>query len=100
MMMIKAMTTIIVHEISRADILSLNFLKKSPFMGSNASIRYRLEHMQDEDRSKLLVTLWPQPFCFAKTPADQKTCQTFSFDEDGIAAAIAWMNKSNAVYEQ
>jgi hypothetical protein len=69
-------------------------------MGSNKSMRYRLEHTQDGEQSKLLVTLWPHPFCFAKTPSELKTLQVFSFDEDGVNAAIAWMNTKCAVFEQ
>jgi hypothetical protein len=79
------------HEICREDILSLNFIKKSPFMGSNAALRYRFEHILEEDQSKLLVTLWSEPLNFSKTPRDRKQSQVFSFDESGINAAIAWM---------
>ena len=38
-----------------------------------------------------MATVWPEPFNFFKTPPEQKTSATFSFDEDGVLDAISWM---------
>ena len=78
--------------IKRDDILSMEYLKKTEFTGCHQGMRYRLEGVSDEQGKKLKVTVWPEPFNYFKTPADQKTEQFFTFDEDGVVDAIAWMN--------
>ena len=67
-------------------------MKKTEYTGCHQGMRYRLEGASDEEGKKLKVTVWPEPFSFFKTPDEQKTSAFFSFDEDGIVDAIAWMN--------
>lgn len=78
--------------IDRQDILSMEYLKKTEFTGSHQGMRYRLEGVAAEDGKKLRVTVWPEPFNYFKTPADEKESAEFSFDEDGVTDAVAWMN--------
>lgn len=78
--------------IQREDILSMEYLKKTEFTGCHQGMRYRLEGISGEDGKQLKVTVWPEPFNFFKTPADQKQSACFSFDEDGVTDAVAWMN--------
>lgn len=78
--------------IERKDILSMEYLKKTEFTGSHQGMRYRLEGVSSEDEKKLKVTVWPEPFNFYKTPAEEKESAEFSFDEDGVSDAVAWMN--------
>ena len=78
--------------IRRDDILSMEYLKKTEYTGCHQGMRYRLEKKETEEGKSLLVTVWPEPFNFISTPEDQKTTNTFSFDEDGVVDAIAWMN--------
>lgn len=79
--------------IKREDILSMEFLKKTEYTGCHQGMRYRLEKVQDEaGESRLKATVWPEPFSFFATPEEQKTAEQFTFDEDGIADAVAWMN--------
>lgn len=95
--------------IRREDILYIEYLKKSEYTGSHKGMRYRLEQVTAEEGSEaereasekgcsvadgkaLEATVWPEPYSFAKTPAEQKTRAFFSFDEDGIVDAVAWMN--------
>ncbi len=74
--------------ISAADILCMEFLKKSEFTGSHQGMRYRMERSGDE----LLCTIWPEPFNFHTTPEEEKESKLFTFDEDGVEDAVAWMN--------
>lgn len=78
--------------IQREDILSMEYLKKTEFTGCHQGMRYRLEGISGEEGKKLLVTVWPEPFNFFKTPQEQKSSAQFSFDEDGVIDAVAWMN--------
>lgn len=78
--------------IDRQDILSMEYLKKTEFTGSHQGMRYRLEGVSADDEKKLLVTVWPEPFNYFTTPEEEKERAEFSFDEDGVADAVAWMN--------
>lgn len=83
--------------IARDDILSMEFLKKSIYTGGHKGMRYRLEKSSEEDeqgesKTILLATVWPEPFNYITTPAEQKMSNSFPFDEDGVTDAIAWMN--------
>ena len=78
--------------INRQDILSMEYLKKTEFTGSHQGMRYRLEGVSAEDGKKLRVTVWPEPFNFFMTPAQEKESAEFSFDEDGVTDAVGWMN--------
>ncbi|MBO7339018.1 MAG: hypothetical protein J6U66_03005 [Lachnospiraceae bacterium] len=78
--------------IFREDVLSMEYLKKTEYTGCHQGMRYRLEKKENEEGKKLLATVWPEPFNFFTTPEEQKIRQEFSFDEDGVVDAIAWMN--------
>lgn len=68
--------------------MPLDFVKKEPLTGSMAGMRYRLV----KDGEKLLVAIWPEPFCFEKTEEGKKQFQEFSFDSAGRLEAIQWLN--------
>lgn len=78
--------------IQREDILSLEFLKKTEYTGSHGGMRYRLEGVTAEEGKRLKATLWPEPFAYAATPDEQKQSEEFEFSEEGIQAAVDWMN--------
>ena len=78
--------------IERQDILSMEYLKKTEFTGCHQGMRYRLEGVAKESGKRLHVTVWPEPFNFFTTPEDEKESAEFSFDEDGVTDAVAWMN--------
>ena len=76
------------------DFMPVNYLKKETFTGSHKGMRFRMEKSQpQEDQTVLLVTVWPEPYGFDATPQEQKTAQTFSFDADGIASGVDWLNE-------
>lgn len=78
--------------IQRSDILSLEYLKKTEFTGCHQGMRYRLEQVTEEEVKQLKVTVWPEPFNYVKTAEELKSSALFSFDEDGMMDAVAWMN--------
>ena len=80
--------------IDRKEILSLEYLKKTEFTGCHQGMRYRMEKAEAEGEGdpKLKVTVWPEPFNFFTTPDEKKTFKEFSFDDDGVTDAVAWMN--------
>lgn len=78
--------------ITKDDVLSLAYLKKTDYTGSHQGIRYRMECITVDEEKQLQVTVWPEPFNFIKTKDELKKRNTFDFSQDGITDAIAWMN--------
>lgn len=82
--------------IQREDILSIEFLKKTEFTGCYQGIRYRLEKIEkkseEKEESFLQAVIWSEPFNYFSTPEEKKVKKVFSFSEEGIIEAIAWMN--------
>ena len=50
--------------ITREDILSMEYLKKTEYTASHQGMRYRLEGVSGENGKQLKVTVWPEPFNF------------------------------------
>ena len=46
-----------------------------------------------EDDTKLEVIIWPQPYCYAKTPEENKQRTTFEFSPAGVEQAADWLNE-------
>ena len=106
------------QEIKSTDIMHINFLKKEKFSGSSEGMRYRMEkhsfEVPDPDAepavpedgveavqpmksvTELLCTVWPEPFCYEKTPEAVRTARSFPFTEDGVEAARLWLNEEKA----
>ncbi len=79
--------------VSREDILSMEYLKKTEFSGCHQGMRYRLEGISLEEGKQLKVTIWPEPFNFFKTPEEKKQSAFFAFSEEGVQEAVDWMNQ-------
>lgn len=73
--------------------MSINFIKKEPLTGSTAGMRYRMVKAGEKEEPVLLVTIWPEPFCFERTEESKKQSKTFPFGQEGLTAAIAWLNE-------
>ena len=70
----------------------MEYLKKAEFTGGYRGMRYRLEGVDSEEGKQRKATVWPEPFNFITTPEKDKLSELFSFDEDGVTDAVAWMN--------
>ncbi|GHU40522.1 hypothetical protein FACS1894111_01310 [Clostridia bacterium] len=78
--------------IERNDILSLQFIKKTPFTGSFKGMRYRLSFEKEEENTLLCAVLWEGPYAYEAVDEEQKQMQEFAFSGEGISAAIDWLN--------
>ncbi|MDO5589941.1 MAG: GNAT family acetyltransferase [Lachnospiraceae bacterium] len=67
--------------------LSLPFLKKEVYTGSHHGMRYLLKSEDD----KLKACAYPEPFCFEKTPEEEKVWNEFEFSADGLSEAFVWL---------
>lgn len=70
--------------------LSINFLKKESYSGSHAGMRFYLIGAED----KINVCIYPEPWCFEKTPEDSKIWEEFPFSDDGLEQALTWIEES------
>lgn len=69
--------------------ISLNFIKKEPVTGSYNGMRFQL-HKEEE---MIRATVWPEPFCYDKTPKEKKIVKDFPLTPEGKEEAVAWMNE-------
>ena len=70
--------------------LNIKALKKEPFSGSYHGMRYYLRTADDT----LSVFLYPEPWSFERTPDEEKEQKDFPFSQEGLDAAIDWINQS------
>ena len=73
------------------EIIHVNYIKKEAQTGSYCGMRYRLSKGKIEEGDCMDVTIWPEPFCFVKTPAEQKTTKQFPLTQEGCLEAVAWL---------
>ena len=83
--------------VTAQDLYSTNFYDKissRSFYGSLGAMNYRIkkEEGADEDVPVFLVTTWPGPYNFAKTPEDVKTSVTFPYENASLAAIADYLN--------
>lgn len=69
--------------------VSLNFIKKEVFTGSDEGMRYRLEKKGD----KLFANVWPEPYNFIKTDEALKVSESFELTPEGKEEAVKWLNE-------
>ena len=51
------------------------------------------EEDNEEEKEVLLVTIWPEPRCYAKTSEEKKQRMEFDFSTDGVMDAADWLNE-------
>lgn len=84
--------------------ISMPYLKKSRFTGSYCGMRYVLrkhekitEEAQGEEPAKtetvLQAVIWPEPLNYEMTAEEKKHSREFPFDQDGLWAAVDWLNE-------
>lgn len=83
------------------DIISadkLGHYVKGTYSGSFRGMRYLISSKAAEgEERRLLLCVWPEPYCFAATPENLKEYFLFDFTEEGL---IALEEKLNTVYEE
>lgn len=86
--------------IEKDKFLNLNILKKEDYTGSMDGMRYRLVKEEEEEKKYIRVTVWPEPFCFDKTPEEKKTSIRVDFSEEGKEEAADWLNRQWVTMKQ
>lgn len=69
----------------------LNYIKKEELTGSDTGMRYMLKKSGDV----IVVTIWPEPYCYAKTPEEKKIRIEVPLSKEGVEMAREWMNEQH-----
>ena len=73
--------------------IHFNYIKKEPQSGSYQGMRFMLVKGKDEEGDCIDVTIWPEPLCFVRTPAELKFLKKFPLTQEGCDQAVDWMNE-------
>ena len=57
------------------------------------SYEKQVKKKDKEEGSVLEVIIWPEPYCYAKTPEENKQRTEFAFTAEGVAQAADWLNE-------
>lgn len=76
--------------------ISVNYIKKEPFLGGYKGMRYRLIKSSEG----MEVTIWPEPFNYFNTPEEKKQRKEFPLTLQGRDEAVAWLNEQHEVQKQ
>ena len=69
----------------------LNYIKKEELTGSDTGMRYMLKKSGDS----IVVTIWSEPYCYAKTPEDKKIRIQVPLTKEGVEEARLWLNEQH-----
>ena len=79
--------------IDREKFHVFNYVKKEEYCASMDGMRYMLKKKAAGEGDVLEVIIWPEPYCFAKTPEEKKQRKEFEFSAGGVAKAADWLNQ-------
>lgn len=82
--------------IEKAELMPLNYYKKSVFTGGYRGMRYRIEKVEED----FLATIWSEPYNFECTKEEEKERERFAFSEEGKAEMVQWLNRRYAEREE
>lgn len=71
----------------------LNYVKKEEYSASMDGMRYMLKKKETEEGARLEAIIWPEPYCYAKTPEEKKQRKEFAFTAEGVSEAAQWLNE-------
>lgn len=71
--------------------------KRAKLKAGYEGMRYQIEQEKEGEKCHLLVTVWPEPFCFEKTAEAKKQKKRFVYSEDGLDEAYEWLC---SIYEE
>lgn len=92
-------------EIEKSEFFNLRHYEYGEALfGSHKGMRYRLAREplanvfftpvdQRDPEDRLLATIWPEPYAYAKTDPALMVSKKFEITEEGFDEAIAWINE-------
>lgn len=77
-----------------------NYVKKEEYSASMDGMRYMLKKKETEEGAALEVIIWPEPYCYARTPEENKQRKEFEFSAAGVEQAAGWLNEQYVQQKQ
>lgn len=82
------------------EVLNMNYYKKTSYTGWMGGMRFLIKREEpqiaegEEPAAPIFhVWVWPGPYIFDLTPAEQKYTATFPFTEEGKKQSVDWINQ-------
>lgn len=76
------------------EFMPVNYLKKAGYTGSYKGMRFCMQKAEDQEGTACLaVCAWPEPYGYDATPDEKKERLQLSFNEEGIARGVDWLNQ-------
>ena len=78
------------------DILPFGRFKYSqPFTGSYKGMRFKIVHPKpvEDEENLIYLEIWQEPFCYEKTPDEQKIKKSFPYSQEGYENMIAFVEE-------
>ena len=69
-------------------------LAKAGFTGSNDGMRFFIKSFEE---GKITAFVYPEPYCFADTPDEEKISKDFEYTQEGVDKCVEWLNN---IYEE
>lgn len=69
-----------------------SFYKKwAVLKASYEGMRYQVERFGSDEESCLRASVWPEPFCYEKTPKEKIEVKEFPYSEEGLDEVYEWL---------
>lgn len=80
--------------ISYDEVLNLNYYKKTSYTGWMEGMRFLIKREAPENQDPVFhAWVWPGPYIFELTPAENKFTAQFPFSEEGKKQTVEWLNQ-------
>ena len=76
------------------------YRKKAVLTASYRGMRYRIwkesrtAEGAEEEHDCLLAAIWPEPYCYEKTPEEKRQEREFPYSEEGLDQIYEWLCES------
>ncbi|MDE6853023.1 MAG: hypothetical protein K2J67_11175 [Lachnospiraceae bacterium] len=71
------------------------YRKKAVLNASYRGMRYQVRRKTwtegDQECSCLVAAIWPEPFCYEKTPEEKRESREFPYEEESLDLIHAWL---------
>lgn len=71
------------------------YRKKAVLNASYQGMRYQVRRKTwmegEEEKSCLLATVWPEPYCYDKTPEEKREAREFPYEEESLDQVYEWL---------
>ena len=76
--------------------LSTKFLKKESYSGSYNGMRYMIKKSEEG----IIAYAYSEPWAFEMTPEEERLIKEFSFSDEGVQEAIAWLTELHETHRK